>query len=56
LSLSALAGPKTGKVVAFKDSAEAGVLRNAYLILAAGDHDYKGHLSELHENVPFGTR
>lgn len=25
------------------DSAEAGMLRNAYTILATGDHDYKGH-------------
>lgn len=29
--------------VAFRDSAEAGMLRNAYVILATGDHDYKGH-------------
>ncbi len=29
--------------VAFSDSAEAGMLRSAYLILATGDHDYKGH-------------
>ena len=29
--------------VAFGDSAEAGMLRRAYIILATGDHDYKGH-------------
>jgi hypothetical protein len=29
--------------VAFRDSAEAGMLRRAYTILATGDHDYKGH-------------
>lgn len=29
--------------VAFNDSAEAGMLQNAYIILATGDHDYKGH-------------
>ena len=29
--------------VAFRDSAEAGMLRRAYHILATGDHDYKGH-------------
>jgi len=31
------------QTVAFSDSAEAGMLRRAYLILATGDHDYKGH-------------
>ena len=31
------------QTVAFSDSAEAGMLQNAYLILATGDHDYKGH-------------
>jgi hypothetical protein len=31
------------QTVAFSDSAEAGRLRSAYLILATGDHDYKGH-------------
>lgn len=29
--------------VAFRDSAEADMLRRAYRILATGDHDYKGH-------------
>ena len=31
------------QTVAFSGSAEAGMLQNAYLILATGDHDYKGH-------------
>jgi hypothetical protein len=31
------------QTVAFSDSTEAGMLRSAYLILATGDHDYKGH-------------
>jgi hypothetical protein len=31
------------QTVAFSDSAEAGMLQNAYLILATGDQDYKGH-------------
>jgi hypothetical protein len=31
------------QTVAFSDSAEAGMLQNAYNILATGDHDYKGH-------------
>jgi hypothetical protein len=31
------------QTVAFSDSAEAGMLQNAYLILATGNHDYKGH-------------
>jgi hypothetical protein len=31
------------QTVAFSDSAEAGMLQNAYLILATGDHDYQGH-------------
>ena len=29
--------------VAFRDSAEADMLRRAYRILATGDHDYRGH-------------
>jgi len=29
--------------VAFSDSTEAGMLQNAYDILATGDHDYSGH-------------
>ena len=31
------------ETVAFRDSAEADQLRQAYRILATGDHDYKGH-------------
>jgi hypothetical protein len=31
------------QTVAFSGSAEAGMLQSAYLILATGDHDYKGH-------------
>ena len=31
------------QTVAFSDSAEAGMLQNAYAILSTGDHDYKGH-------------
>jgi len=31
------------QTVAFSDSAEAGMLHRAYIILATGDHDYKGH-------------
>ena len=31
------------QVVAFRDSAEADMLRQAYRILATGDHDYNGH-------------
>jgi hypothetical protein len=31
------------QAVAFRDGAEADVLRRAYRILATGDHDYKGH-------------
>jgi len=37
------AGQNQFQTVAFSDSAEAGMLRRAYLILATGDHDYKGH-------------
>jgi hypothetical protein len=38
------AGDQAGfQPVAFNDSAEAGMLRRAYHILATGDHDYKGH-------------
>ena len=31
------------QTVTFSDTAEAGMLRQAYIILATGDHDYKGH-------------
>jgi hypothetical protein len=42
LSVS-VAGQNQFQPMAFSDSAEAGMLRNAYIILATGDHDYKGH-------------
>jgi len=35
--------PGTFQRMAFRDSAEADMLRRAYRILATGDHDYKGH-------------
>jgi hypothetical protein len=38
-----VASPNQFQTVAFSDSAEAGMLRSAYIILATGDHDYKGH-------------
>jgi len=42
-----LNAPVTGgeafEAVAFRDSTEAGLLRDAYRILATGDHDYDGH-------------
>ena len=38
-----VAAPNQFQTVAFSNSAEAGMLQNAYLILATGDHDYKGH-------------
>jgi len=42
-STVAIAGPNEFQPMAFNDSAEAGMLRQAYHILATGDHDYKGH-------------
>jgi len=42
-SSSSVAVQNQFQTVAFSDSAEAGMLQNAYLILATGDHDYKGH-------------
>jgi hypothetical protein len=42
LSVS-VAGQNQPQPMAFSDSAEAGMLRNAYIIMATGDHDYKGH-------------
>ena len=42
-----LSGPGVSEggiqVIAFRDSAEAEILRRAYRILATGDHDYDGH-------------
>ena len=42
-SSGSVAVPNQFQTVAFSDSTEAGMLQNAYLILATGDHDYKGH-------------
>ncbi|MGO8838397.1 MAG: hypothetical protein ACLQAH_16870 [Limisphaerales bacterium] len=38
-----VAGQNQFQTVAFSDTAEAGMLHRAYVILATGDHDYKGH-------------
>lgn len=45
VSMLNAAGPAPGgfQFVAFRDSAEADLLRHAYRILATGDHDYNGH-------------
>jgi hypothetical protein len=40
---SSIAAQNEIQTVAFSDSKEAGMLRQAYLILETGDHDYKGH-------------
>jgi hypothetical protein len=37
--------------VAFRDRAEADMLRQAYRILATGDHDYKGHRANAMKEV-----
>ena len=37
------AGQNEFQAMAFSSSAEAGMLHQAYQILATGDHDYKGH-------------
>jgi ABC-type sugar transport system substrate-binding protein len=39
------------QTVAFRDSAEANLLRDAYHILATGDHDYKGHRAKAMHSV-----
>jgi hypothetical protein len=39
------------QTVAFSDTAEAGMLRNAYFILATGDHDYKGHRAKAMHQI-----
>jgi len=44
------------KPVAFRNSAEAGMLRNAYVILATGDHDYKGHRVRAMHQVEFAAK
>jgi len=36
---------------AFSDTAEAKLLRNAYIILAHGDHDYNGHRAGAMQQV-----
>jgi len=43
IAASPVAGPDHFQALAFSDSAEADLLRRAYIILATGDHDYKGH-------------
>ncbi|MGH7943247.1 MAG: hypothetical protein ACREFR_19485 [Limisphaerales bacterium] len=62
-SLLAANPPQTAKVkapaspsahfqtVAFKDSAEAGMMHRAYRILASGDHDYRGHRVEAMHQI-----
>jgi len=42
INLNSGADPAQLQTVVFRDSAEAGMLRRAYWILATGDHDYKG--------------
>ena len=44
------------QTVAFNNSAEAGMLRNAYLILATGDHDYKGHRVKAMHQIESAAR
>jgi hypothetical protein len=39
------------QTVAFSDSAEAGMLRRAYIILATGDHDYKCHRAKAMRQI-----
>ena len=40
---SATIGQPGFQMVEFRDRAEAKMLRDAYIILASGDHDYNGH-------------
>lgn len=42
--------------VAFRDSAEAKMLHDAYAILATGDHDYKGHRVRAMRAVERGAK
>jgi hypothetical protein len=37
--------------VAFRDSAESGMMHRAYRILASGDHDYHGHRMEAMHQI-----
>lgn len=39
------------QVMAFRDSAEAKMLRDAYIILSTGDHDYNGHRVDAMQQV-----
>jgi hypothetical protein len=39
------------QTVGFSDSKEAGMLHQAYRILASGDHDYKGHRAAAMKQV-----
>ena len=44
------------QTVAFSDTAEAGMLQNAYIILATGDHDYKGHRVRAMHQIELAAR
>jgi hypothetical protein len=44
-------GPVQFQYIGFSDSKEAGMLRDAYIILATGDHDYKGHRAKAMKAV-----
>lgn len=52
----AVAGRVEFQTVAFSDSKEAGMLRNAYVILATGDHDYKGHRAKAMRQIEAAAR
>ena len=45
-----------GPVVGFNESAEADLLRNAYHILATGDHDYNGHRARAMHAIEAAAR
>jgi len=55
LSVS-VAGQNQLQPMAFSDSAEAGMLQNAYIILATGDHDYKGHRERAMHQIEAAAR
>jgi hypothetical protein len=44
-------GDNAVQIVEFRGSSEAGLLRDAYRILATGDHDYKGHRAKAMHSV-----
>jgi hypothetical protein len=44
-------GDNAVQFVEFRNSTEAGLLRDAYRILATGDHDYKGHRAKAMHSV-----